>query len=262
MKNSAEFDFLKLHEDILERIRTDPINFLGLQDILEEDRRKKDRKPRTTRRKTDRQWFWSHGWGRLLKDPEIHVENSYQWKQFQSQFRMPPPLFFEFLNLCKSKGILIMERESKIPYEIKILIALRILARDNLMHDVALFVNVGVPTVHSIFHRFIKDVTEKLFPLVVTMPEGKHLKDTLEMYEKLGFPGCCGSVDCTHIAWDRCPDESYNFMKGKEGFPTVSFEVIVDHTRRVLSVSEAFDGSTNDMTIAASDELGIRPYST
>ncbi|CAN0169021.1 unnamed protein product, partial [Pylaiella littoralis] len=41
---------------------------------------------------------------------------------------------------------------------------------------------------------------------------------------------------------------------GKEGKPTVGYQVTVNHAGRVLAVTEGFTGSTNDKTIICCDE--------
>ena len=45
-------------------------------------------------------------------------------------------------------------------------------------------------------------------------------------YALIGLPGCVGSVDFVRIGWGKCPHQYYNMYKGKEGYPTISFEVI------------------------------------
>jgi Plant transposon protein len=45
-------------------------------------------------------------------------------------------------------------------------------------------------------------------------------------YTARAFPGCVGSVDCVHIGWDRCPTQYTNVYTGKEGFPSIAYEVI------------------------------------
>jgi hypothetical protein len=45
------------------------------------------------------------------------------------------------------------------------------------------------------------------------------------------------------------------FIVGKEGKPTLSFLTIVDHDKRVLHVSQAFFGATNDKTIFQNDAV-------
>ena len=43
--------------------------------------------------------------------------------------------------------------------------------------------------------------------------------------------------------------------KGKEGYPTVAYNVTVDHSRRVMAVHGAFLGARNDKTIARTDPI-------
>jgi hypothetical protein len=73
-------------------------------------------------------------------------------------------------------------------------------------------------------------------------------------YAKLLVPGCGGSVDCVHIAWDMCPAGIRSDCKGKEGYPSVVFQVICSHTRKVLGVSGPYYGTWNDKTIARLDD--------
>ena len=70
------------------------------------------------------------------------------------------------------------------------------------------------------------------------------------LYGCLGLPGCVGSVDCVHIPWEKCPAGLLSSCKGKEGYPTLVFEVVVSHTCKILSVSSVFFSADNDKTIA------------
>ena len=66
------------------------------------------------------------------------------------------------------------------------------------------------------------------------------------MYRLLGFPGAIGSMDCTHVHWGRCPPNLKWQCIGKEGYPTIAFQCVVDRTRRILHVGDAFFGGTKD----------------
>ena len=73
-------------------------------------------------------------------------------------------------------------------------------------------------------------------------------------YRRIGLPGCAGSTDCVHIGWDRCPAELRSVCVGKEGFPTVSYEVTVDHNKKIIALTPSgFFGSINDKTIVRFD---------
>ena len=74
-----------------------------------------------------------------------------------------------------------------------------------------------------------------------------------KQYERIGLPGCVGSADVVHVRWERCPAAYRALACGKEGFPTVAYEVVVDHFRRILSVTRGFFGSFNDKIIVRFD---------
>jgi hypothetical protein len=89
----------------------------------------------------------------------------------------------------------------------------------------------------------------------IYMPvEEEELRKVMYVYEKKGIPGCAGSIDCVHLIWDKCPAGMHSTCKGKGSYPTLAFQVIASHTRKILSVSQYFWGTINDKTIAMSDE--------
>ena len=70
-------------------------------------------------------------------------------------------------------------------------------------------------------------------------------------YERIGLPSCVGSADVVHVRWERCPAADRALACGKEWLPSVANEVVVDHFRRILSVTKVFFGSFNDKTIVS-----------
>ncbi len=73
------------------------------------------------------------------------------------------------------------------------------------------------------------------------------------IYDMLGMPGAVGSTDCTHIPLGKCPVSWRNSCIGKEGFPTLSYSMTCDHTRKIMHCTGGFPGSYNDKTIARYD---------
>lgn len=102
---------------------------------------------------------------------------------------------------------------------------------------------------------FCSMVCIHLAPLYICPPKDVHgLKQVSRQYTPLGFPGACGSVDGVQIAWEGCPFGLRNSCIGKEGFPTLGFNVTVDHECRVIHCGEAFMGRFNDKTKVRYDE--------
>ncbi|GBG84158.1 hypothetical protein CBR_g38132 [Chara braunii] len=50
--------------------------------------------------------------------------------------------------------------------------------------------------------RSNKDVAETIireYPHVISFPQGRRLEDCMNHFERKGFPGCVGAIDCTHL---------------------------------------------------------------
>ncbi|CAN0184430.1 unnamed protein product, partial [Discosporangium mesarthrocarpum] len=76
----------------------------------------------------------------------------------------------------------------------------------------------------------------------------------MEAYHSLEFTGAVGSTNVTHLNWNKCPVVDTRSYKGKKGFPTLAYEVAVDHSMRVLGATCDFPGTRNDQTIVSYDD--------
>ena len=158
---------------------------------------------RTSRRRSPN--LWESGWGILILSQAIKNPDSWEAKVFRKRFRLPFPLFERFVAECKQANIFEEKNIGKIAVEFKVLIGLRILGRDNCADDISEFLNIGESTVYPIFKQFLSGCVKYLYPSYVYVPVDDDLDEVRRVYEKLGLPGCVGSMDCTHILWHRCP---------------------------------------------------------
>ncbi|KAJ1383396.1 hypothetical protein B484DRAFT_461688, partial [Ochromonadaceae sp. CCMP2298] len=94
--------------------------------------------------------------------------------------------------------------------------------------------------------REFRDVQELRAPA-----GGNKLKKVMDQYARLGF---AGAVESTHTPWGKCPVELFHQCKGKEGYPSLAFEMVVDHKRRYHNCTEAYHGALPDATIACDNE--------
>ena len=168
-----------------------------------------------------------------------------------------------------------MEYKVSIPEEMTVLTVLRILGRGECLDTIEELSGIGKSTVQRSFKTWTHNFA-KLKSHFIRIPEGQELVKVMEVYNKLGLTGAVGSIDCTHLKWDRCPNINRNNYIGKEGFPSIAYEVIVDHNRyynnlliiyhkcyifrKILFVTKGFPGSYNDKTICQYDAFvhGLR----
>ena len=168
-------------------------------------------------------------------------------------------MFLEIVEECKEHNVFgIPVRKSKILIEYKVLACLKILGRDLCCDEIDEVLNISESTVNKFFHQFITNFANAVYDKYVYVPDGAELDAVQEVYSRMGFPGCVGSMDCTHVFWDKCPERLKFLCKGKEGKPSVAFQAVVDHTRRIHHISKPFYGATNDISITYQDTYPMK----
>jgi hypothetical protein len=159
-----------------------------------------------------------------LNHPDLKVENSSIAKKFRQRFRVPPKILFDVLvPLCE--GIFSTGGKRCFPIELKIMVSLRILGRDAVADDCNELCGIGGSTCNAIFKQFVKGFSKRDYHQFIRIPtcNSDELLRTMEVYRKLGFPGCFGSMDVTHVRWNRCPKLLKHEHLGKEGYPFSEF---------------------------------------
>ena len=113
---------------------------------------------------------------------------------------------------------------------------------------------MSISTMQPFFHYFWNKFTEVYREIWIKYPKTpEEAADNLAVYRRLGFPGAVGSVDCTNVLSERCPAQFQSTYMGKEKKATVAYEVTVNHSRRILHISDGHPGSRNDKTIVKTD---------
>lgn len=216
------------------------------------------RKERSKRNKVN---YWQSEWGGELLNPLIRDLNTREGKRFRRRFRMPATLFFDHLiPMVKEYGIFGSTRSHVVPIEIKCLIALRRLARGETYDTISELTKVSEESCRWIFLHFVHNMHAKLKDTFISFPEigSKRMYDCMNVYAMLGLPGAVGSMDCTHIKWNKCPFDLQKLCKGAKGYPTIAFQCVCDHAGRIMHVSSGFYGSNNDKFIERLDTLPKR----
>jgi Plant transposon protein len=104
-------------------------------------------------------------------------------------------------------------------------------------------------------HKFLQKFSTELYPVYVHGPRNaEELSKVTNLYAASGFPGCVGFTDCVHIRWDMCPAPWVsNFRNGKHSYPSIAYEMTVDHMKRFQSTTIGHYGTTSDKTIVKFD---------
>jgi hypothetical protein len=217
----------------------------------------------TPRRITKKKDYHDSTWQKFLRDNRRDLEEvpgSKAQQVFRNRWRVPYDLFNDLLQKSVAMGFSKAEKDAagfaSIPLELKLLGVLRVLGRGVTFDEVA--EHVGSAFGGSIHYEFFCSWCEKFSEtykdVFVKKPASvAELQESCDVYAKLGFPGCIGSIDVTHIPWHNCPAALANSYTGKGKQPTIAFEVVCDHRRRIISVTDGHCGSRNDKAIIRLD---------
>ena len=179
---------------------------------------------------------------------------------FRSWFRMP---------LYKVEGLASMVVENEIiglshhcrnvaslqiKSELMVLGALAILAGTiSGFRNLPLVTNICATEHSKFFLKFVEFLYARRNDYIYLPRDEDELKIVMRRYEENGLPGAMGSVDVVHVKWSNCPSGDFNRAKGKESYPTLSFECISDFDRRICHVFGPQFGTRNDKHIVKMD---------
>ena len=107
------------------------------------------------------------------------------------------------------------------------------------------------------FHAFIEYGSTTLYDRHVRMPVT--LEEGLENereFKLAGFPGAVGSMDATHILLEKVSNRTRQAHLGfKMSHTARSYNVTVNHRRRILSTTHGHPARWNDKTLVMYDEF-------
>jgi hypothetical protein len=175
--------------------------------------------------------------------------------EFRADFRVPFTLFEQIFVECKEARIFTTGyKKPMIPDEFKVLTVLRILGRNYVAASVKEILGCcGMSSINDWFKLFCKRYSDAYYTKYVYLPTGAALNEVEKVYRWMGFPGCVGSMDVTHLHWGNCPSELRHHCIGRYGYPTLGFNFICSHNRRIQHISKPFYGATNDITVTYND---------
>jgi len=183
--------------------------------------------------------------------------------KFRRRFRLPYHSFLQFVEDAKEgewfprwMGKDAAGRDSS-PLELLILGAFRYLGRGFTFDDCEESTAISEEVHRVFFHRFIYIGKTVLFDKYVVTPLTiEEIKQHMHEFEIAGMPGTPASADATSIIHEMCSWRLRRVHKGKKSkHPTRTFNILVNHRRRILSTTTGHPGSWNDKTLVLFDSF-------
>ena len=200
--------------------------------------------------------MWYHAYIACPQTGDKRFEN-----KFRRRFRIPYESFLEFVEDAReddwfprwTKTNRTGPRSS--PLELLILGSFRYLGRGFTFDDCEESTAISEEIHRLFFHRFIEIGSTVLYNKYVHTPTNAdemamHTKE----FEMAGMPGTPASSDATSIIHETCVWRLRRLHKGgKSKHPTRTYNMTVNHRRRILGTTKGHPGSWNDKTIVFFD---------
>ena len=218
------------------------------------------KRPRATHPRTD----WANGaaaWAKLLQGPGLREPGTRAARQFRNRFRLPFAVFDEICTRFEDEGWLQtrafdVAKRATTPFRVKVMGALRHLGRGLCFDDIAEMPGVSGETLRVFTRAFFAKVATHLSPEWVKMPgTTEEIRRAVAMHTQMGLPGAIGPTGGVHVCWGRCPAGETNAHTGKEGCPTLVFNVTARHDGYIQHVAGALMGNRNDKTTVRFDKF-------
>lgn len=143
------------------------------------------------------------------------------------------------------------------PLDLLILGSLRYLGRGWTFDDLQEATGISAEVHRVFFHDFCEVGATILFERWVTIPgTADEVAASMAEYAAAGFPGCIGSADATHIIMEKCYARLKNQNTGaKSSCTTRTYNITVNHRRRILHTTKGYPGSWCDKTLIRFDSF-------
>jgi hypothetical protein len=189
------------------------------------------------------------------------VQDARFLKKFRRRFRLPYNSFLEFVEDAKENEWF-PRWQSKdctgcesLPLELLILGAFRYLGRGFTFDDIEEATGISEEVHQVFFHKFILVGSTILFDKYVITPTDKDdILAHIHEFVAAGMPGACASSDATHVIHENCAWRLRRNHKGfKSKYCTRTYNMTVNHRRRILGCTCGHPGSWNDKTLVLFD---------
>ena len=254
---SALLDSMITRRNVRQRLLAE-IDDLELTDVNNNSSRTPRLREFRNRNKFSRENYSTSCWGIFIQKDFSDIE-SRNSKNFRNRFAVPFQTHKDIVILAKEWFPLLTANDAfgkpSAPVELKILGWLRMLAKGcswDLLYELS---GISAEVHRNFALKFSEKFSQEMYHIYVHGPrDAEEIEKITRVYAACGFPGCVGSVDCVHFRWDMCPAALTSlYRNGKYSYPTISFEMTCDHTKKIQACTKGHYGTSSDKTIVHFD---------
>lgn len=183
----------------------------------------------------------------------------YGEEAFERRFRVTRPIFLRIYNDIRDlpfwrQRVNATGRPQAHPLQ-KLVAAFRVLAYGESYDRTDKYVRLSRSTVAEATSRLVAFLVARYAGQYLRPPSPAELQHILARNAARGFPGCMGSIDCSHWQWAACPKALAGQYQDRKGRRTVVIETVCDEDLYIWHFFIELPGSHNDLGVLSSSPL-------
>ena len=177
----------------------------------------------------------------------------YDDRDFETRFRVPRSVFRRVYQAVKDEPFFQQRinatgRLQAHPLQ-KVVAAFRVIAYGEAADRADEYVRLSRSTVAQATKLLLEFIVQRWGPTYLRRPNNLELKKMMERNAERGFPGCMGSLDCTHWEWHQCPTGMAGAYQSRKGSRGVVVEAVCDEDLWIWHLLVGAPGSLNDTNV-------------
>jgi len=108
----------------------------------------------------------------------------------------------------------------------KVVGAFRVLAYGETYDRADEYARLSKATITIAVHKLIDFVVKQYAASYLRAPSDAELRVVLDRNKARGFPGCIGSIDCSHRRWRSCPTAQHGQKQNRKSYRSVVLETV------------------------------------
>ncbi|XP_072182205.1 uncharacterized protein [Diadema setosum] len=142
----------------------------------------------------------------------------------------------------------------RIPYKKRLAVVLWWLATPTEYRSLATLFGIGISTLCTLTREVCHAIKETLFHRYITLPSGQRLDETIDGFQRRGFPQCAGAIDGTHLPI-LAPRDSLADYHNRKGWHSIILQAVVDHNYCFTDVYVGWPCRTHDARVLANSDI-------
>jgi len=174
-------------------------------------------------------------------------------REFERCFRGPMPVFLRIYHAIKDLPFWVQSvnatgRPQAHPLQ-KLVAAFRVLGYGESCDCADDYVRLSSSPISRAVALFTEFIVDEFSPRFLRPPTTAEIGNILARNAERGFPGCLGSLDCSHWQWSACPKGRAGNYQGRDGQRSIMIEAICDEDTWIYHTFSGCPGSLNDINV-------------